>query len=127
MNKNIEFFLPLGLIQDGKICRKGHMHLATTQDELDIQDEDDVGINTRFRDALLLEIVIDDLEGVSVITSDVIENLFEADYLYLQLLYKEINGETDTRIMSKCPQCEEASVVTFSGLYSDMNMYKESE
>ena len=127
MSESIEFFLPLGLVQDGKICRKGHMHLATTQDELDLQAEDDVGINTRYRDIFLLAKVIDDLEGVSAVTADIIESLFEADFLYLQLLYKEINGETETRIMSKCPQCGESSAVNLSGLYRDMNMYKESE
>jgi hypothetical protein len=106
MNQHtFEFYLPLGLIKDGKVFRKGKMRLATTLDELEIQNNEDVGFNTRYRDILLLSKVIEELEGLSPVTSEMIENLFEADFLYLQLLFKEIHGEMDSRMNAECPLC----------------------
>jgi hypothetical protein len=122
-----EFFLPLGLSWEGKIYRKGHIRLATTLDELEIQGTDDVGMNTRYRDIMLLARVIEDFDTIKPVTSDMIENLYEADFLYLQLLYKDLSGETDKRITSVCPQCGARTVVNLPHLYKDMSLYKQKE
>ena len=46
MSEQITFYLPLGLEIEGKIHKKGKMHLTTTMDELSIQDNDDVSVNS---------------------------------------------------------------------------------
>ncbi|MDR2901277.1 MAG: hypothetical protein LBV20_07155 [Treponema sp.] len=127
MNQNsAEFYLPLGLIKDGKVYRKGKMRLATTRDELEIQDDENIGFNARYRDILLLSKVIEELEGLSPVTSEMIESLFEVDFLYLQILYKEIHSEIMQRISAECPCCGKKSMIRVPSLYSDMDLYKEN-
>ena len=98
MSECIEFTLPFGYVLDDKTYRNGKMHLATTGDELEIQDADEVGLNTRYRDMLLLTKVIDELDGIKPVTLDVIKDLFEPDFIYLQLLYRQLNGEIGSSI-----------------------------
>jgi hypothetical protein len=100
------------------------MHPATTGDELDIQAED-AGLNARYRDIFLLARVIDDLEGISPVTPAMLEDLYEADFLYLQLLYKEANGETDGGALAACPACGKAVPVRLPRLYESMDAYKK--
>jgi len=126
-NEGVVFYLPLGLDWEGKIYRKGHIRLATTLDELEIQELDDVGMNTRYRDIVLLSKVIEDFDTLKPVTVDMIEALFEADFLYLQLLYQDLSGETDNRITSICPQCGDRSVINLRQLYEDMSLYKQKE
>jgi hypothetical protein len=121
------FYLPLGLQWEGKVYREGRIHLATTLDELEIQGSDDVGMNTRYRDIILLSRVIDDFEGISPVTADMIENLFEADFLYLQLLYKELNGEAESKIVTTCPECGAPTIINLPRLYQDMSLYSQKE
>jgi hypothetical protein len=120
-----EFYLPLGLSWENKMYRKGHIHLATTLDELEIQNSDDVAMNTRYRDIVLLSRVIEDFDGLKPVTIEMIENLYEADFLYLQLLYKELNGESDSRIIVTCPGCGAQSIVDVPRLYQDMRLYQQ--
>ena len=126
-NDGVVFYLPLGLSWEGKIYRKGRIRLATTLDELEIQGTDDVGINPRYRDIMLLSRVIEELDVLKPVTVEMIENLYEADFLYLQLLYKELNGDADTRVTSVCPQCGARSIVNIPRLYEDMSPYKQKE
>jgi hypothetical protein len=121
----IEFYLPLGLIQNEKVYRKGKMRLATTRDELEIQEDENVGFNTRYRDIILLSKVIEELDGLHPVTIEMIENLFEADFLYLQILYKELNHEMTSHIFAECPMCGEKTRVRVPSLYKDMSLYKE--
>ena len=126
-DSGMSFYLPLGLSWEGKIYRKGHIRLATTLDELEIQKSDNVGWNTRYRDILLLARVIEDFDTLKPVTVEIIENLYEADFLYLQLLYKELNGETDVQITTVCPQCGTQSTLNLPHLYEDMSLYKQKE
>jgi hypothetical protein len=121
------FYLPLGLLWEVKIYRKGYIRPATTLDELEIQGTDDVGMNTRYRDIMLLARVIEDFDTLKPVTADMIESLYEADFLYLQLLYKELSGDADTRITSICPQCGARTVINLPHLYEDMSLYKQKE
>jgi len=121
------FYLPLGLSLEGKIYRKGKIHLATTKDELEIQGTDDVAINTRYRDIMLFSRVIEELDGLKPVTTDMIESLYEADFLYLQLLYKELSGEIDPRIVTACPHCGKQAVVNIPLLYEDMSPYFQKD
>lgn len=125
MSERTDFYLPFGLLLDGKLYRKGSMRLATTLDELDIQGTDEVGMNGRYRDILLLARVIEELDGLKPVTAEMIEELFEADFLYLQLLYKELNGEAETSITTTCPKCGAATPLHIPGIYRDMDLYKQ--
>jgi hypothetical protein len=121
------FYLPLGLLWEGNIYRKGHIRLATTLDELEIQGADDVGMNTRYRDIMLLARVIEDFDTLKPVTAGMVEELYEADFLYLQLLYKELSGESNTRVTSACPRCGVRTAINLPRLYEDMSLYKQKE
>lgn len=125
MKNAVTFTLPLGYEKDGKIHRTGTMRLATTGDELSIQDEDKAGMNTRYRDILLMTKVIDSIGEIQPVTVDVIRELYESDFIYLQLLYRQLNGEADTALKTACPFCGAVSEVQLSGLYDDMSMYQK--
>ena len=122
MKNSFCFSLPLGLILNGKTYRKGKMHTATIGDEISIIERTDSTLNVRFRDILLLAQVIDDLDGLSPITSAMIEEMFEADFLYLQLLYKEINSSK--HITAICPHCGKQTPIHLPMLYENMDLYK---
>jgi hypothetical protein len=51
-----------------------------------------VAMNSRYRDIFLLARIIEDFEELAPVTPAMIEELFEADFLYLQLLYKEMDS-----------------------------------
>jgi hypothetical protein len=126
-NDAVPFYLPLGLSWEGKIYRNGHIRQATTLDELEIQGTDDVGMNTRYRDIMLLAKVIVNFDTLKSVTVKMIENLYEADFLYLQLLYKDLSGETGSRISSTCSVCGVQSVINLPKLYEDMSLYQQKE
>jgi len=126
-NEGAVFYLPLGLSWEGKTYRKGRIRLATTLDELEIQGTDDVGINPRYRDIMLLARVIEEMDGLKPVTVEMIESLYEADFLYLQLLYKELSGDADTRVTSVCPQCGARTIVNVPRLYEDMSPYYQKD
>lgn len=124
MSGTVTFYLPFGLDRDGTQLRRGTMRLATTLDELDIQTTDEVGMNSRYRDIILLSRVIEELDGVSPITPEMIEELFEADFLYLQLLYKELNGDAQATVTATCPSCGHEAPVKLPTIYGDMTAYR---
>lgn len=124
MEDSIEFVLPFGYEVDGKTYRKGRMHLATTGDELAIQDEEDVSINVRYQDILLLSRVIDELDGIQPVTVDIIKELYEPDFIYLQLLYRQLNGEHGSSVTARCPSCDAMTEVKLADIYKDMSIYK---
>lgn len=125
MAETISFTLPFGYETEGKTYREGKMHLATTGDELEIQDTDEAGMNTRYRDMLLMTKVIDELDGIKPVTLEVIKNLYEPDFIYLQLLYRQLNGENGSSITTRCPSCGAISEVKLADIYKDMSMYKK--
>ena len=123
----IDFDLPLGLVIDEKVHRHGRMRLATTADELSLQDDDASGFNIRYRDISLLARVIDRIGDVSPVTPDTIRELFEADFLYLQLLYRQLNGDVANRIVVTCPTCGIQTEVNLANVYKDMSLYEEKK
>lgn len=125
MAEPISFTLPFGYEKDGKTYREGKMHLATTGDELEIQDADEAGMNTRYRDILLMTKVIDELDGIKPVTLEVIKDLYEPDFIYLQLLYRQLNGENSSSITTRCPSCGAVSEIKLADIYKDMSMYKK--
>ena len=123
MNTQIDFFLPLGLNIDGPIHRKGKMHLTTTLDELNVQAAEEVAMNSRYRDILLLASVIDQIGDITDITNETIMDLYEADFLYLQLLYRQIN-QTSSIHITTCPKCQKEFQFDLAELYSDTSRIK---
>lgn len=118
MSEQITFYLPLGLEYDGKIYKRGKMHLTTTLDELNVQAAEEVAMNSRYRDILLLASVIDEIGEITNITKETIMELYEADFLYLQLLYNQVNGDTNS-ITTKCKNCGSEFPIILSDLYAD--------
>lgn len=125
MKNYFEFTLPFGFEKDGQTYRNGKMRLATTKDELEIQETDEVGMNSRYRDIMFLSKVIVEIDGLKPISTDIIRNLYEADFIYLQLLYRQINNDVGSKIISKCPNCKSLNNVKLSHLYKDMSIYKQ--
>lgn len=122
MGNTIDFFLPLGLEVDGKIHRQGKMHLTTTKDELEVQLSDESAINSRYRDILLLASVIDCIGELTDISKETIMDLYEADFLYLQLLYKQVNEEKP--ITPLCPVCSKVFSFSLTNAFEGQNHEK---
>ena len=123
MTESTAFFLPLGLSHNGKVFRAGRMHPVTTGDELEVQAAEETGLNPRYRDIFLLARVIDGIDGIGPLTPALIEELYEADFLYLQLLYRELNSSGE--LMTACPACGKAVPVRLARLYENMDVYKK--
>ncbi|MEM9539693.1 MAG: hypothetical protein AAGA60_09285 [Cyanobacteria bacterium P01_E01_bin.42] len=87
------FTLPKGLIdKEGKLYRNGIMRLATGADEISIQKHPLVLENPAYRTLVILSRTIVQLEELSTISIDILEDLFLIDSDYLQDFYNQING-----------------------------------
>lgn len=101
------FTLPKGYIDsDGKLHRTGVMRLATAKDEIVPLQDYRVQNNRAYLVIVLLSRVITKLGELSVVDTEVIENLFSTDLAYLQEFYRRINEEGAPRIHAKCPSCQ---------------------
>lgn len=117
MSEQITFYLPLGLETEEKTHRIGKMHLTTTIDELNVQENEDVAFNSRYRDILLLASVIDEIGEITNVTKETIMELYEADFLYLQLLYNQVNGNSKQPV-TKCEKCGAEFSINLPELYA---------
>ena len=112
-----EFTLPFGYIDaDGTLHRDGVMRLATAADEILPLKDPRVQQNQAYLIVILLSRVITRIEGVELITPQVIENLFAADLAYLQDLYNEINGNGAAAVNALCPKCAHEFEVEMSAV-----------
>jgi hypothetical protein len=102
------------------------MHPVTTGDELEVQAAEEVGVNARYRDILLLARVIDELDGLAPVSADMICELYEADFLYLQLLYREVNSDAQTGAAAVCPRCGQPVAARLPLMYENMEAYKQT-
>ena len=105
MSGEREFTLPVGLEVDGKVYRKGTIRPSTAMDELETQEESSIRFNARMRDISLLKRLVTRIGEVSPLTEDDIKNLFEADYIYLQMLCEEIDSINTRQQATVCPKC----------------------
>jgi hypothetical protein len=104
-----DFTLPMGYLDpDGTLRRTGTMRLATAADEILPLRDSRVAQNSAYLIVILLSRVITRLDGVDMITPQVIENLFAADLAYLQDLYNEINRVDDNQKSVMCPNCRQS-------------------
>lgn len=101
------FTLPKGYIDgEGKLHRNGVMRLATAKDEIVPLQDYRVQNNRAYLVIVLLSRVITKLGDLSLVDTEVIENLFSTDLAYLQEFYRRINEEGAPRVHAKCPSCQ---------------------
>lgn len=106
MNGEKEFTLPIGLESNGKVHRKGLIRPSTAMDELETQEESGIGFNNRLRDISLLKRLVTRIGEISPVSQDDIENLYETDFIYLQMLCEEIDNTKSRQQGTMCPQCK---------------------
>jgi hypothetical protein len=88
----VEFTLPIGYRDnDGNLHRDGVMRLATAGDEILPLKDHRVEANPAYLSIIVLSRVIVKLGTLEMINTKVIEDLFSADFNYLQNLYNRIN------------------------------------
>ncbi len=101
-----DFTLPKGYMDGaGQIHRKGRMRLATAADEISATRDPRVLSNPSYLTIVVLGKVVTELEGVPMVTANVIEKLFTADLAFLQDMYQRINDVEPPVVRAVCPHC----------------------
>ncbi|KVV36606.1 hypothetical protein WK79_28420 [Burkholderia ubonensis] len=92
ISTEFEFTLPIGYRDgDGSLHRNGVMRLSTAGDEILPMKDHRVQANPGYLPVIVLSRVIVKLGSLDMVTTKVIEDLFTADFAYLQDLYNRIN------------------------------------
>lgn len=92
LQTEFEFLLPRGYVSsDGILHRKGRMRLATAMDEIAPLRDPRVKANQAYLVIIVLSRVITKLGSLEDINTDIIENIFSSDLLFLQDFYQQIN------------------------------------
>jgi hypothetical protein len=101
------FRLPRGYVdENGTLHRDGVMRLATARDEILPLQDYRVQANRAYLVIVLLSRVITKLGDLTLISVDMIENLFSTDLAYLQEFYRKINEEGGApKHHVACPKC----------------------
>ncbi len=106
LQTEFEFTLPRGYVDsEGNLHKQGTMRLATAMDEIVPLRDLRVKSNQGYLAVILLSRVITRLGSLRDINTGVIENLFSADFAYLQDFYRQINENGTSRISITCPEC----------------------
>jgi len=100
------FTLPRGYSDgNGNIHKQGTMRLATAIDEIAPLRDLRVKSNQAYLAVILLAQVITKLGSLTEVNTGIIENLFSADFAYLQDFYRRINEDGTSKIPAACPEC----------------------
>ena len=100
------FTLPRGYADgDGNLHKQGTMRLATAMDEISPLRDLRVKSNQAYLAVVLLARVITKLGSLTEVNTGIIENLFSADFAYLQDFYRRINEDGTGKIPTACPEC----------------------
>jgi len=100
------FTLPRGYSDgNGNIHKQGSMRLATAMDEIAPLRDLRVKSNQAYLAVILLAQVITKLGSLTEVNTGIIENLFSADFAYLQDFYRRINEDGTSKIPAACPEC----------------------
>ncbi len=92
ISTEVEFTLPIGYRDaDGNLHKNGVMRLATAGDEILPLKDHRVQSNPAYLIVIVLSRVIIRLGSLDMINTKVVEDLFSADFAYLQNLYNKIN------------------------------------
>jgi len=101
-----EFMLPKGYVDPaGTLHKQCVMRLATAGDEIAPLRDPRVQKNPEYLAVILLSRVIVKLGTVELINTHVIENLFSADFAFLQEMYNTINKSNVEEHLVTCPKC----------------------
>ena len=107
LQTEFNFTLPRGYVDsEGNLHKKGVMRLATAFDEIAPMKDSRVQANPGYLAVILLSRVITQLGDLEQVNPKVIENLFSADFAFLEDLYRRINELGHNKISVTCPQCE---------------------
>lgn len=105
INTEFEFTLPIGYRDgDGNLHRNGIMRLATAGDEILPLKDHRVQANPSYLTIIVLSRVVVRLGSLDMINTHVIEELFSADFNYLQAMYQRINlldGSADEIVVGR--------------------------
>ena len=116
LQTEFQFTLPLGYVDGrGRIHRDGVMRLATARDELVPVRDDRVRENPAYLSVVLLARVIVRLGSLDEIHPGIVEELFAADVAFLQELYRRVNREGQSRVLTACPGCGTEISVDLAG------------
>jgi phage FluMu protein gp41 len=118
INKETEFYLPFGFKDTkGVLHRKGTMRDVTAEDELMLVETNGVRFNDRQRDLELLARLITSLGTLSDVSAEILEDLYEPDFIYLQMLFNSLNeGGTVTY---SCPRCGAKRSLNITDLFKE--------
>jgi hypothetical protein len=117
LRTEVEFTLPLGYVDStGTLQRQGVMRLATAADEIHPLQDPRVLANQAYIGILLLSRVVVRLGTLSPVPTSVVENLFSADFAYLQDLYVRMNEPGRTLADTRCPECGAQFTVDVGGV-----------
>lgn len=106
METVFDFTLPKGYMDgSGQLHRKGKMHLATAGDEIGATRDPRVLSNPSYLTIVILGKVVTELEGLEMVSANVIEKLFTADLAFLQDMYQRINDIEPPTMEAVCPDC----------------------
>ena len=101
-----DFTLPRGYLDSvGEVHRRGKMRLATAGDEISATRDPRVLSNPSYLTIVVLGKVVTELEGVEMVTANLIEKLFTADLAFLQDMYQRINDIEPPMMETVCPDC----------------------
>ena len=107
LQTEFNFTLPRGYIDaEGNLHREGIMRLATAYDEIAPMKDARVGSNPGYLAVILLSRVVTQLGELDQVNPKVIENLFSADFAFLEDMYRRINELGNNTISVTCPACE---------------------
>lgn len=106
LQTEFDFTLPHGYVDaEGNIHKKGVMRLATANDEIAPMKDPRVQSNPGYLAIILLSRVIRRLGDLPQVNPRVIEEMFAADFAFLEEMYRRINANGDDRIAVACPEC----------------------
>ena len=85
MQTVFDFTLPRGYVDgNGEVHKNGRMRLATAVDEISATRDPRVLSNPSYLTIVVLSKVVTELEGIPIISPNIIERLFTADLAFLQ-------------------------------------------
>lgn len=101
-----DFELPKGYVdRAGEVHKKGKMRLATAGDEISAMRDPRVMSNPSYLTVVVLSKVVTEIEGIDMVTTTLMEQLFTADMAFLQNMYEKINNVEPVVIKAVCPEC----------------------
>jgi hypothetical protein len=107
LQTEFDFTLPHGYVDsEGSLHRDGVMRLATANDEIAPMKDPRVQVNPGYLAVILLSRVVTRLGELRQVNPRVIEELFAADFAFLEDLYRRVNANGHNRVQVVCPGCE---------------------